>query len=49
MDDAETVQAVTEKDGSKYEEKEKIRAIQHQKLLMSYNIDALETFLCCTE
>lgn len=35
MDNTETVQVVTEKDGSKYEgEQEELRAIQSQKLLV---------------
>lgn len=35
MDNTETVQVVTEKDGAKYEEGEQIRATQSKKLLMS--------------
>lgn len=35
MDDTETIQVVTEKDGFKFEEKEQIIAVQSPKLLMS--------------
>lgn len=35
MDDTETIQVVTEKDGPKFEEKDQITAIQSPKLLMS--------------
>lgn len=48
MDDTETIQVVTGKDGSKYEEKEQITAIQSPKLLVIVT-DALEIVLCCIE